>query len=507
MKFLFFVLNKSFHMLFRIFINHQWKEYTRSSIYQRNVITNIFVGFFTVLMMAYLLMLGFFLDPVLRKIMPDQEPVTVLNGVIIYFLGFDLLIRYFMQSLPTFAIESYLHLPIRKKSMVHFVVSKSLFHILNLLPLLVFIPFAVSSILSLSGGITTVTWILSVIFLVINNNFLATYFKRQLVSRPLITLLAGLALIGFAFLDAYGVIKLSAISATAMGSIMTSPALVAIPALLVVLSYCLNYFLLRNRMYPDEVIKHKMMHVQDIPRIKYLNSLGLTGDLIMLDIKLWWRHKRTRTILYMFPVFVLYGFFFYPNPMYRDQTGWLIFVGTFMTGGMTMNYLNYAFGYESNHFDGILTSRVDMDLYIRAKLSIGILITTFCFIITIPYFLFSYDILLINFIAYLFNVGFLSYVLLFMATYNKKRMDLSKGSSFNYQGVGMMNWLILIPAFILPLLIYAPFGILGYRYTGLAAIGVLGIIGMLTRRFWVKMIEKGFYTRKYVMAEGFREGS
>lgn len=94
-----------------------------------------------------------------------------------------------------------------------------------------------------------------------------------------------------------------------------------------------------------------------------------------------------------------------------------------------------------------------------------------------------------------------------MATYNKKRMDLSKGSSFNYQGVGMMNWLILIPAFILPLLIYAPFGILGYRYTGLAAIGVLGIIGMLTRRFWVKMIEKGFYTRKYVMAEGFREGS
>lgn len=492
-------------MFFRIFLAHQWKEYTRSSIWQRNLVANIFVGFFTVLMMAYLLMLGFFLDPVLRQVVPDQDPVTILNGVIIYFLGFDLLIRYFMQALPTFAIESYLHLPVRKRAMVHFVVSKSLFHVLNLLPLLVFIPFALNSVLPLFHGFPTLAWILSVVFLVINNNFLGTYFKRQLVSRPAITLLAGLTLIGFALLDIYGVIKLSAITATALGAILKNPAFAAIPALLVAFSYSLNYFLLRNRMYPDEVIKHKMIHVQDIPRIKYLNSLGLTGDLIMLDIRLWWRHKRTRTILYMFPVFVLYGFFFYPNPMYRDQTGWLIFVGTFMTGGMTMNYLNYAFGYESNHFDGILTSRVDMDLYIRAKLSIGILITTFCFIITIPYLLFSYDILLINFIAYLFNVGFLSYVLLFMATYNKKRMDLSKGSSFNYQGVGVMNWLILIPAFILPLIIYAPFGFLGYRYAGLAAIGILGILGILTRKFWIKMIEKGFYSRKYVMAEGFRD--
>ena len=184
----------------------------------------------------------------------------------------------------------------------------------------------------------------------------------------------------------------------------------------------------------------------------------------------------------------------------------LIFVGTFMTGGMTMNYLNYAFGYESNHFDGILTSRVDMDLYIKAKLSIGMLISTVCFIITIPYLFFDIEILLINFVTFLFNLGFLSFVLLYMATFNKKRMDLSKGSSFNYQGVGAANWLVLLPAFILPLLIFVPFWLLGYRYAGLAAIGFVGIVGLLTRKIWIKAIERNFYKRKYVMAEGFREG-
>ncbi len=92
------------------------------------------------------------------------------------------------------------------------------------------------------------------------------------------------------------------------------------------------------------------------------------------------------------------------------------------------------------------------------------------------------DILLINFVTYLFNLGFISYMLIYMATYNKKRMDLSKGSSFNYQGVGAANWLVLLPAFVLPILIYIPFWVMGYRYAGFATIGLIGILGLLTRK-------------------------
>jgi hypothetical protein len=494
-------------MIFTIFLQQQWKESTRSSIWQRNLATNIFIGFFLLLMMGYLLMLGIFIEPILEKIFPDDDPVTIFNGIIIYYLGFDLLIRYLMQSLPTFAIESYLHLPIRKRTMVHFVISKSIFHPLNFLPLLVFVPFAIRAIAPAHNNTAAIIWLVAVICLIFNNNFLATYLKRQLVSKPLITLFAGLILISLAVLDHFGFIKLSAVSSGFFSILLKNPILTSLTVLLVLSSYSLNYFLLKSKLYPEEIIKRKSYDVQDIPQIKYLTSLGLTGDLVMLDIKLWWRHKRTRTILYMFPIFILYGFFFYPSPQYKEAVGMFIFVGTFMTGGMTMNYLNYAFGYESNHFDGLLTSKVDMDLYIKAKLSIGMLISTICFVLTIPYLFFGFKILLINFVTYLFNLGFISYVLMYMATYNKKRMDLSKGSSFNYQGVGASNWLVLLPAFLLPLIIYIPFWLLGYPYIGFSAIGLIGIIGLLTRKFWVKTIEKNFYKRKYIMADGFREGS
>jgi hypothetical protein len=494
-------------MLFTIFLQQQWKETTRSSIWQRNLATNIFIGFFLLLMMGYLLMLGILIDPILRQIFPDDEPVTIFNGIIIYYLGFDLLIRYMMQSLPTFAVESYLHLPIRKRTMVHFVISKSIFHALNFLPLLVFVPFALRSVAASYSSLATIAWLLAVVLLIFNNNFLATYLKRQLVSKPLITLLAGVILISLAVLDHFGFIKLTIVSSAFFSALLKYPFLTFLTVLLVLSSYSLNFFLLKSKLYPEEIIKRKSYHIQDIPRIKYLTSMGLTGDLIMLDMKLWWRHKRTRTMLYMFPLFIFYGFFFYPNPQYKESIGMLIFVGTFMTGGMTMNYLNYAFGYESNHFDGLLTSRVDMDLYIKAKLSIGMLISTICFIITIPYFLFDIDILIINFVTYLFNLGFISFTILYMSTYNKKRMDLSKSGSFNYQGVGASNWLILLPAFVMPILIYLPFWAFDYPYTGFATIGLIGILGLLTRKYWVKAIERNFYRRKYIMADGFREGS
>ena len=131
-----------------------------------------------------------------------------------------------------------------------------------------------------------------------------------------------------------------------------------------------------------------------------------------------------------------------------------IFVGTFMTGGMTMNYLNYAFGYESNYFDGILTRKIDMKRYIRAKLTIGMLLTSICYILTVPYVFFSLEILLINTMTYLYNLGFLSFVLFYFGTFVKKRMDLSRGATFNYQGLGATHWLSMLPAFLLPVIIY-----------------------------------------------------
>ena len=350
-------------------------------------------------------------------------------------------------------------------------------------------------------------WILSVACLVFTSNFLATFFKRMLVSKPAVTAVFGLFLILLAVMDYLGWISLSSASSQLFGAILKSPFLCVISIIILLQVYIINYIFLRSRLYPEEVIQKKRLQAAgNLPYIKYLDSLGLTGDLVTLEIKLWLRHKRTKSMLYLLPLVILYGFFFYPQPTYQNMVPMLIFVGIFMTGGMMMNYLNYAFAYESGYFDGILTRKIDMHRYLSAKLGIAMIICTFCFIITIPYVFFGLKILIINAVTFLFNIGALSFLLLYLATFNKKRMDLSKGATFNYQGISAMNWLVLFPAFIAPILIYIPFKLAGIPYVGLAVIGLIGLAGLLFSKSLVGLIFRQFQKRRYIMAEGFREG-
>jgi hypothetical protein len=108
---------------------------------------------------------------------------------------------------------------------------------------------------------------------------------------------------------------------------------------------------------------------------------------------------------------------------------------------------------------------------------------------------------------FLYNIGVLSFVLLYFATFNKKRIDLTRGGAFNYQGIGAMNWLAVLPAFLLPILIYIPFNLAGIPNTGIAFIGFLGILGLFFSRFFIRIIFRSFYKRKYIMATAFRERS
>jgi hypothetical protein len=492
-------------MIIKWFLSHQWKDMMRSSIWQKNLALNIILGFFILLMLFYLLIIGLFIDKILLEIKPDEDPIKLFNGILLYYFGIEFLMRFFIQSLPTLNIETYLHLPVRKSSIVHYVAGKSVFVIGNYLSWLVVVPFAFRVIAPAYSNLTAWYWLIGFILLVFTNNFLATYIKRQLVNKPMIVGIFGLVLICLILLDVFNIISLSTLSASIFNGLISNPKWIAIPALLVILTYSMNYFLLRSKLYPDEVTHLKKEKMDSLSDIRYLKRLGLTGQLISLDLRLIWRNKRPRSIVYMAPLFLGYGFFFYPNPQYKDMDGFLIFVGIFMTGGMMMNYLNYCFSYESNYFDNILAHYKDFERYIRAKYLFAAAISTVCYIITIPYVLFSQHILLINTMTYLYNLGFLSFLLFYFSTFAKKRMDLSKGATFNYQGLGATHWLSMLPAFLLPVIIYLPFQWAGYKIAGFLFIGAIGLAGLLFHKSMLNIVLKQFYKRKYIMAEGFRE--
>jgi hypothetical protein len=484
---------------------HQWREMKRSTIWQKNVAVNIVIGFLLLLMLLYLLMLGLFIDKILEETVPEKNPVMVFNGIILYYLGFEFFLRFFLQNLPTLNIETYLHLPIKKSSIVHYVAFRPVFAIGNYLSWLVILPFAFKVIApAYSTGVAWI-YVLGLIMLVFTNNFLAVYIKRHLVGRASVVAGFGVAMLTLVMLDYFNVISVSVISANLFETLLNNPVLVIFPAVILVFSYFLNYSFLRSRLYPEEVMVKKERKKDKLADIRYLKTLGLTGQMISLDLRMIWRHKRPRSLVFMAPLFLGYGFFFYTVPIYREMYSFLIFVGIFMTGGMMMNYLNYCFSYESNYFDNILTNYTDFERYIRSKYIFGVAISITCYILTIPYVFYGTDILLLNTMTFLYNIGFLSYMLLYMATFSKKRMDLTKGGAFNYQGIGATHWLSMLPAFLLPVFIYLPFSWLGYQKAGMIFIGMLGLIGLLFSRVIVNKIARHFMKRRYVMAEGFRE--
>jgi hypothetical protein len=491
--------------MFSKFFRLQWKDAIRSPMWQKNLILNLVVGFFLLLFALYLLLLGLFIDKILGELFPDRNKLELFNGLLLYYFLADLFIRFIMQSLPRLSIESFLHLPVRKRSLIHFMTGRTIFDVFNLIPLFVLLPVTFTIILPNGGRFFALNWIFILTILILANNFLATYLKRLFGAKPLVVAAIGVLFILLVILEKTNIISLSQLSSKLFGTLPSNPFYIVLPVIWMIFCYFLHYRFLKIHLYPDEIQVKKTIEVTQHAENRYLRTLGLTGSIIALEIKLYWRNKRTRTMVYLLPVFLLYGFFFYPKPDYMNQTGFLMFVGVFMTGGMMLNYANYAFAYESSYFDALLTKNIDFYQYIRAKYYIAVLISTVCFILTIPYLFFGYKILLINAAMFLYNIGILAFILLFFSTFNKKRMDLSRGGAFNYQGIGAMNWLAVFPAFLLPILILIPFKIAGHPNFGIALTGFLGILGLLFNRIFIKQIGKNFFKRKHVMASSFRE--
>jgi len=123
----------------------------------------------------------------------------------------------------------------------------------------------------------------------------------------------------------------------------------------------------------------------------------------------------------------------------------------------------------------------------------------------VPYAYFGWKILLTHGMLYLWNIGVSSLIVLAFANWNYKYIDLSKGSSFNWEGVGASQFIIGIPLFITPMLIYFFISWLSNPVAGILALGFIGLVFILIRPYWIAKLVGSFKNKRYKIAEGFRE--
>jgi hypothetical protein len=162
------------------------------------------------------------------------------------------------------------------------------------------------------------------------------------------------------------------------------------------------------------------------------------------------------------------------------------------------------FAWQASHFDGLLVSKVNVKDFLKAKFLLFTVISTGFFLLTTPYVYFGWHVLLVHFIMYIWNIGVNTTLVLYFANRNYKRIDLSKGAAFNWEGVSGTQWILSIPLLLAPYVIYGPLALFHHADIGIALMGIIGLTFILTRSFWIKKLEADFYTNRYKIAEGFR---
>ena len=92
-----------------------------------------------------------------------------------------------------------------------------------------------------------------------------------------------------------------------------------------------------------------------------------------------------------------------------------------------------------------------------------------------------------------------------IAMWSPKKIDLTKGSTFNYEGIGAAQWLMSIPVLVSPYLFYLPFSIAGYPEFGIFAIGLAGLVGIALKKPLLNLTAQRLLEKKYAIAAGFRK--
>jgi hypothetical protein len=463
-------------------IRLQFLKSFRSASFARSLWGAILIGFVTLILLSYVLGAGLMLETIIGYLAPNQDPLVVLNGYLIYFFLMEFMYRYFLQKLPVVDLESLLHLPLGKAKIIHSLLLRTFISPLTIIALLLFLPITLEVIAGKYGEESAFFWLGSILLVSWTIHWVILWFKQRF-EDSLIGILVIFALVLLGVSSTYlGWFNMGELTRPVFEFAMQSPFPILVLTGLMVASYLLAHRFYVSHAYLEDLSQEENIQLAN-QSIGFLGRFGLPGELANLELKLILRHKKSKSILMLSGFFLAYGLIFYTNPNYQSEDGgisWIyIFVGIFITGIFSIQYGQQFLSWNSANFDFFLTRRSGIESLVRGKYLLLASISVLCFIASVPYVYFGVDILLVHIATFLFNVGVMLHLIIYWSLWKPKPMDLNKGAMFNYEGIGAAQLLIVIPMMGGPYLVYVPFSLLLGDYAGLLALGIVGIAGLL----------------------------
>lgn len=484
------------------FLSLEWKQYFRSSYWQKNIALNVLLVLFALYMIGIFVFLGAFLFKILSKLFPEQDPLVVASNFLFYWIIGDLLLRFFMQKLPVMSVKPLLTLPVKRSTIVNFVLGKSALSFFNFLPLFALVPFSISLLNNGYSSTVVFSWLIAVIIITFCLNFLNFIIEAFTAERDysFLPLLIGVG--GLFALNYFNIISFTEIVGNGILAITETPIFLLVPLGLLAVLYSFNFKILRDKLFLDASLQTKVKEV-NASELSWTNRFGDISPFMKLDLRLIWRNKRTKSMAFLMIIGLLYGLFFYPQPLYRDMEFMWAFIGIFSTGFFLINFGQFIPAWDSAYYKMLMSQNIKYKQYLRSKFILMVMSVVIMFVLGIPYVFFGWKILLAHFVAAIYNIGVNSHVILWGGSFNRKKIELDKKAAFNYQGTGAVQWLIGIPLMIVPMVLFGLLNWLINFEVAIAALIVLGVLGIVLHKTLMVGITQKYLDSKHKMIAAF----
>lgn len=484
------------------FLSLEWKAFFRSASFGKSLAVKILMGFFALYFMGVFLIMGFMMDKILEEFYPNMDVLKALNGILFFWIIGDLVVRFFFQKLPVMSVKPLLTLPIKRKTIVHYVLRKSALSFINFLPFFAILPFAIKLISNNYNFSAVLVWLFLMVILVLINNFL-NFIIESLSSKTDLSFLPIIILVGSLYsLNHFNILNIADALSNGINAIIETPILLLVPTTILLFLYAYNFKILREKLFLDSGLKTKIKEV-NASNLEWTKSFGDIAPFMQLDLKLIWRNKRTKSSAIMVLIGLLYGLFFYPQPTYQNMPWFFMFIGVFSTGIFLINFGQFIPAWDSGYYKLLMSQNIKYEQYLKSKFTLMALSVVILFVLGIPYVFFGWKILLAHFAAAVYNIGVNTHVILLGGSFNRKKIDLSQKAAFNYQGTGAVQWLIGIPLLLLPMGLFAAFYFLIGFEIACIILTVLGVIGIVLHQMLMKTITKKYLESKYKMINAF----
>ncbi len=484
------------------FIKLEWKQFIRSSYWQKSVALNIFLIFISLYFILVFFGLGIALFPLLKDKMPNKDPFDTVNQFLFFWFLADLLMRFFFQKLPVMTIKPLLTLPIKQNKIIHYVLGKSVFSFFNFLPLFTVIPFGITLLFNDYDPISTVNWMVLIFIGTLIINFLNFIIESKSAATDL-AMLPILSLVGLLYLlNQFEIIALDRYLSLSVEWLISNSFYLLIPLGILAFLYGINFKMIKNQLYLDQSLKSKV-NVANASDLSWTNRFGNSAPFLQLDLRMLWRNKRPRSSIFIVLIGLFYGLIFYPNPQYQDMPAMYVFVGIFVTGIFLINFGQFIPAWDSGYYKLLMSQNIPYKEYLQSKYLLMASSAFLMFVLSIPYVYFGWKILLIHFAAMVYNIGINTHVLLYAGSFNRKKINLSERAAFNYQGTGAVQWLVGIPLLLIPIgFFYLAYKLINFQ-SGIALLILLGVLGFLFHEKLMKFITKKYIKNKYIMVNAF----